>query len=249
MSLSMPELTALKSSVNDQLSMIQWQRWLYKYNILHRSVLRASSSMTLTKRLINSGFYNSSIATRNIWSSSALKSGKLNFNDAGLIHNSLYGDFNGLNVPLDKVLTSTSTYAHASYSSNLKFYELSYHWFIQRFYTLNTLITNTLSSQPHLYSKYTSNSNLEVNRYANSTLNLQLLRDYSVGRNYSILDQTELNKPSSPAPIQNYTSSTSPYLAYGEYSVFTKHRIELCQNIIQNPSSRSNQFFKPSQLS
>ena len=249
MSLSTPELTALKSSVNDQLSMIQWQRWLYKYNILHRSVLRASSSMTLTKRLINSGFYNSSIATRNIWSSSALKSGKLNFDDAGLIHNSLYGDFNGLNIPLDNVLTSTSTYAHASYASNLKFYELSYHWFIQRFYTLNTLITNTLSSQPYLYSKPTSNSNLEVNRYANSTLNLQLLRDYSAGRNYSILDQTELNKSPSLTPIQNPTSSTSPYLAYGEYSVFTKHRIELCQNIIQNPSSVSNQFFKPSQLS
>lgn len=248
MSLATPELTAFKSSVNDQLSMIQWQRWLYKYNILHRSVLKASSSMTLTKRLLNSGFYNSSIATRNIWSASALKSSKLNFDNIGLIYNSLYGDFNGLNMPLSKTLNPSSTYAHASYSTNLKFYELSYHWFIQRFYILNTLITNNLSSQPQLYSKSTSNLSPEVKRYATSSLNLQLLRDYAAGGNYSILDQIESISSPSQISISNLTPSGSPYLAYGEYSVFTKHRVELCQNIIQNPSPKSNQFFTPSQL-
>lgn len=249
MSLTTPELTTFKSSVNDQLSMIQWQRWLYKYNILHRSVLRASSSMTLTKRLINSGFYNSSIATRNIWSSSALKSGKLNYENVGVMHNSLYGDFHGLNTALDKALTSTSTYSHSSYSSNLRFYELSYHWFIQRFYTLNTLITNTLSSQPHLYSKDTSNLNSEINLYANSSLNLQLLREYAANSNYSILDQAAPVQLPSHTSAEGATFSSSPYLSYGEYSIFTKYRVELCQNIIQNPSYKSNQFFTPSQLS
>lgn len=248
MSLVTPELTTFKSSVNDQLSMIQWQRWLYKYNILHRSVLRASSSMTLTKRLINSGFYNSSIATRNIWSSSALKSGKLNFENVALAHNSLYGDFNGLNTTLEKTLVPTSTYSHASYSSNLQFYELSYHWFIQRFYTLNTLITNTLSSQPYLYSKDTSNVNSEINLYTNSSLNLQLLREYIANGNYSILDQSAPVQPLSQTSAERVTSSSSPYLSYSEYSLFTKYRVEMCQNIIQNPSYKSNQFFTPSQL-
>lgn len=248
MSLAVPELSTFKSSVNDQLSMIQWQRWLYKYNILHRSVLRASSSMTLTKRLINSGFYNSSIATRNIWSSSALKSGKLNFDNVGVMHNSLYGDFNGLNTPLDKAITSTSAYVYSSQSSNLQFYELSYHWFIQRFYTLNTLITNTLSSHPHLYLKSTSNSNLEINHYANSSLNLQLLRDHAASCSYSILDRVELGQSSPQSSSQSVLYPLSTHLAYGEYSIFTKYRVELCQNIIQNPSTKSNQFFTPSRL-
>lgn len=164
------------------------------------------------------------------------------------MHNSLYGDFNGLNTPLDKAITSTSAYVYSSQSSNLKFYELSYHWFIQRFYTLNTLITNTLSSHPHLYLKYTSNSNLEINHYANSSLNLQLLRDHAASGSYSILDRVELGQSSPQSSRQSVLYPLSTHLAYGEYSIFTKYRVELCQNMIQNPSTKSNQFFTPSRL-
>jgi hypothetical protein len=39
-----PELTPVRASVDNQLQVIRWQRWLYKYNILHRSVLKTPST-------------------------------------------------------------------------------------------------------------------------------------------------------------------------------------------------------------
>ena len=248
MSLSIPELTGFKNTITNQLSMIQWQRWLYKYNLLHRSVLKASSSMTLTKRLINSGFYNSSLTTRNIWSASAFQSNQLELNKVSAFYTSLYGDFNGINVSLNNTLTSTSAFKHSSLSDSLRFYELSYHWFIQRFYLFNTLITNTLSSKPALNVGTSLSVKSLVNQYSTSALELQLSRDLTVSPIYSILDQSFITTPYISRTPSSELSQATPYLAYSEYLLFTKSRSESCQNILRNASLRTNQFFEPVKL-
>ena len=247
-SLSIPELTGFKSSITNQLSMIQWQRWLYKYNLLHRSVLKASSSMTLTKRLINSGFYNSSIATRNIWSASALQSSQLDLNNAGSLYTSLYGDFNSVYSSLNDTLVSTSAFKHSSLNNSLRFYELSYHWFIQRFYLFNTLITNTLSSKPVLNASVPLKIQDLINQYSNSSLTLQLSRDSVAQTAYSTLDQSFSPTLYTPLTPTNVPSQTTSHLAYSEYLLFTKSRSEACQNMLRNSSLKSNQFFEPAQL-
>lgn len=248
LSLSVPELTGFKNTITNQLSMIQWQRWLYKYNLLHRSVLNASSSMTLTKRLINSGFYNSSLTTRNIWSASALQANQLELNKVSSFYTSLYGDFNSINVSLNDTLTSTSAFKHSALSDSLRFYELSYHWFIQRFYLFNTLITNTLSSKPVLNMGTSLSVQSLINHYSISALELQLSRDSTASPTYSILDQSFNTTPYTPTAPSTGLTQAATYLSYNEYLLFTKSRSESCQNILRNSSLQTNQFFEPIKL-
>ena len=248
LSLSVPELTGFKNTITNQLSMIQWQRWLYKYNLLHRSVLNASSSMTLTKRLINSGFYNSSLTTRNIWSASALQANQLELNKVSTFYTSLYGDFNSINVSLNDTLTSTSAFKHSALSDSLRFYELSYHWFIQRFYLFNTLITNTLSSKPVLNMGTSPNVQSLINHYSTSALELQLSRDSTASPTYSILDQSFNTTPYARTTPSTGLTQAATYLSYNEYLLFTKSRSESCQNILRNSSLQTNQFFEPIKL-
>lgn len=70
---SSPELASLTSSMLNQTKVIKWNRWLYRYNILHRKTVKNSHKLTMVKKLITTGFYDSSLTSNNIWASDFFK--------------------------------------------------------------------------------------------------------------------------------------------------------------------------------
>ena len=249
MSISNPELSHLRQSVSSQLSLIQWNRWLYKYNILHRSILKASSVMTLSKRLLSSGFYSSSLSTNNLWASSALSSNKIESTNLASLHRSIYGDFIEIDPLTRTTLTSSTGFMNESSLKNLKFYEVSYHWFIQRFYNLNNLSTNVAVAKPVLANRYYSEMQSALNNYASSSINFSLNSDESLRNSTSVLDLSSLTPIDTDNLITSDSHMTDLYLSYSDNSLFTKHKLEVSQNLLRNSSFTSSQFFAPSKLS
>jgi hypothetical protein len=248
-STSVPELSHLRQSVSNQLSLIQWNRWLYKYNILHRSILKASSVMTLSKRLLSSGFYSSSLSTNNLWASSALASNKVESNKLASLHRSIYGDFTGLDSLTRETMTSSTGFMNESSLKNLKFYEVSYHWFIQRFYNLNNLSTNIAVTKPSLSGNYNLQTQSALANYASSATNFSIGTTEVLKSSTSLLDLTiNVSDMASDSTVKSVPTSDL-YLAYNENTLFTKHKLEVCQNLLRNSSFSSNQFFGPSKLS
>jgi len=229
LSLLFPETSNFRNSVTDQLKVIQWNRWIYKYNILHRSLLKTASSITFTKRLLSSGFYNSSLLTNNIWAASAVNSEQLNPQSFGDITRSIYGDSYKLSRSTSPLLRPTPGFYNSNALNSLKFYEVSYHWFIQRFYQLNTLNTNHVQLSKSLNGDSGLNMRAGIQAYQASQLNL----------NAGI---------SSAAVSSNSTPQTDIYLSYVDANQFSKSKLDAMQNLAANNSSGTTVFFTPRTL-
>lgn len=246
--LSLPELSNLKTSLTNQVALIQWNRWLYKYNLLHRSLLKASSSMTFTKRLLSSGFYTSSLTTNNLWAASSLNSNKLDISNVANIQSNLYGDFLGVSLLQSSTLPTATAFTNSSELTNLKFYELSYHWFIQRFYSLNTLATNNVIGLPALKTSYLPTFTSSSRLYSSSLLNYNVELNNNFTSSSSILDAFSVSGPTSVENAHSVQPSTDLYLSYHDRVLFTKSKVESVQNLLRNASLSSNKFFQPRAL-
>jgi hypothetical protein len=245
--LNFNELSGLRYSAESQLAVIQWQRWLYKYNLLHRSVLKASSFMTLTKRLVNSGFYSSSLHTNNIWASSALKSGKLDHSNLGGLYRSIYGDFTGVRPALLLSTAASGGFTNSSGVAKLGFYETSYHWFIQRFYSLNTLSSNHVVFIPTPQTDQLKAYGLSSGAFCAASS--QYVQSLSAP---SLLPMSVLES-NSQATVAMVAPTASPvtadvYLSYSDYVLFSKSRVDAMQNLSKNTNSSDSFFFTPIRL-
>lgn len=240
-----PELAAVTSSLDSQLSVVRQQRWLYRYNILHRSILKNSYNLTLTKKLIGTGFLNSSLGTRNIWASANLSSisnqanSDLGFNSTALRSNfyNIYGHYlnpfslnrNNLNHALP-VLNSTNL-------SSLSNYERSYHWFLQRFYQFNTLSTMSFNYQPSV-SQTTVDS---------------LAPTYTMFSNASIMfditaTSSELLPVSKDLKYTDMGQFNDIYLNYADRNLITKENADQLLGLAQNVTPAANTYFTPTVL-
>lgn len=148
------ELWSLNHYTKNQLSTAKWNRWLYRYSILHRKILKNSHKITLSKRLLNSGIFDSKIFDKNIWNNQYL-SKYSNFSQSAAIFDLFYSN----SFP-NKTQNYNSNNQHLSNnlitSDNLnvfKDYENSYFWFLKRFYTFNTLPTNRILSKNQIKIK------------------------------------------------------------------------------------------------
>lgn len=242
-----PELNNLRTSVDSQLSVIRWQRWLYKYNILHRASLKNSLYLTTAKRLINSGFYSSSLTTNNIWASSTPNlNSDLNSSASSLTY-ALFGDSLNLNNLNTLNLNPTTGFYNSNILTSLSFYELSYHWFIQRFYQLNNLRSNEVLSHLNLSKSLGSTLRSSILSYENSALSLNT----NITSALKLPSSTLYNNVNSDSSTTSSAGTLSPndlYLHYYDYSLFSKQRIEVLQNLVTNNSSLSYTFFKPNNL-
>jgi len=61
-----PELRFLNQNVSSQNAVANSLRWSYRYSTLHRKTFIASHKLTLAKRLLGTGFYDSTLLKRNI---------------------------------------------------------------------------------------------------------------------------------------------------------------------------------------
>ena len=243
---TVPELSSLRHSVEDQLATIRWQRWLYKYNILHRSALKNTLYLTSTKKLLSTGFYSSTMSTNNIWASSAL--GNEGGSPAAIqnLTRAIYGDFSGTDVSRNPYLTGSANFYSSASLSSLSFYELSYHWFIQRFYQFNTLAANGVTVIPSLRSATYSNlaSNFRNYEISNTELDLTTTRSFRLPASSLDLASHVLNSQSRPS----ISSQSDVYLQYADATLFTKQRTEVLQNLTSNFAGRDLTFYVPTPL-
>ena len=142
------ELWSLNFFVKNQTTSAKWNRWLYRYSILHRKILKFSHKITLSKRLINSGFYDSKIFEKNIWANEHLN--KINTNNSfSSFFSNLYPNLfykNNL-TNLNYKATSINNGSQKESLMLLNFYENSYFWYLKRFYLFNTLPNNFIKSK------------------------------------------------------------------------------------------------------
>lgn len=145
------ELWSLNYYMKNQINTAKWNRWLYRYSILHRKILKNSHKITLSKRVLNSGIFDSNVFDKNIWNNQHL-SKYSNLTQSSALFNLFYSDFLS-----DKKLNYICN--HQNLINNLlttnelsifKNYENSYFWFLKRFYSFNTLPTNRILSKNKL---------------------------------------------------------------------------------------------------
>jgi hypothetical protein len=238
-SLRVPELSHVQSAVEDQLSVIRWQRWLYKYNILHRSFLQNSTYMTQIHKLLNTGFYSDSLASRNTWSAQYFNSDESSSRQIQGLYRSVYGNYLGTQESLQALSTSTGSQLNSSNILALDNYSLSYHWFIKRFYMLSTLPANTVSFSPKLISSDRSNSRELID----SVSNLSILFDSEASLS---INRAPTTSPSvSPSPLP---TPSNVYLNYSDNSFFTQTRVEALKNLTKTRSQSSALFFTTRKL-
>ena len=244
MTSSYPELSNLNNALFTQLAAVRQQRWLYKYNLLHRSTLSAANNITLAKKLINSGFLNSSLFTRNIWAASSLNNLTKNTNVNGFtdqtiksLYTSTYGNYENPNFITVSGLTSVPTVFNGTLLTSLNNYETSYYWFLQRFYQYNTLSTASMSFNPQLKSESYSLTAKNMKLLANATT---LFDSYSL-TGESVYSQ--LNSVKVPSSTLN-----DHYLNYTDYSLFTKGRSDQLTTLANNKFNTKFVYFTPSEL-
>lgn len=146
------ELFSLSQSLLDQTKIVKWNRWLYRYNVLHRKTIKNSHKLTMVKKLISTGFYDTSMMTNNMWNStffSKTMKPLLDKTTVDLIHsqfNLLYKDAFNNTQSLSNNFNELNFQSPTSPLNMLRHFEKSYFWFVKRFYLFNTLSTNKITS-------------------------------------------------------------------------------------------------------
>lgn len=162
--LNFDELWSLNTFFENQINSAKWNRWLYKYSILHRKILKNSHKLTLIKKLINSGFYDSKLFNKNIWANSSLNTnGDLNhFNTFfNTFYKNLYN--NKINLNSNHVINVNNNIDQKNSLNLLKFFENSYFWYLKRFYLFNTLNNNFIKSKLNFVNRSFNKKNNLLN--------------------------------------------------------------------------------------
>lgn len=167
------ELGSLMNSISDQSKMFKWNRWLYRYNILHRKLMKNSHKTTLAKKLISTGFLDSSLMERNLWASDFFSKQKKPNKLISSTFNSLYGNSLNLNDKVDQQFMTLDPFSTKNTSDLLNSYENSYFYFIKRFHLFNTMSTNKINSSVNLTSLTKADLRTSVNTTENLISNHQ----------------------------------------------------------------------------
>jgi len=156
-------------------------RFLYNYSFLHRKVFQDSHKITLTKKLLSSGFYSNQLFKKNIWLSDILSnsesSRKLLKAELGLNYGSLFKS----QLPTYSLLNANKLNSTNFTLKTLSFYESSFIWFIKRLEQLTILKTQkTLFSwNPRLVDPaYQTKSPLTFGGFTKSTTFLNFFLNY-----------------------------------------------------------------------
>lgn len=116
------EAQVIGNTLNNQLNIINQNRWLYRYSILHRKTFKMLNKYTQIKSLIIPQLDNNFNISQNLWFSKNLQN---NFNN--IVTKSPYINFNFLNFKFSN-----------QNPSSINFYENSFLWFLKRNYMFNS---------------------------------------------------------------------------------------------------------------
>jgi len=240
------ELWSLNLFLKNQLNSAKWNRWLYRYSILHRKSLKNSFKLTLSKKLINSGFYDSKLFNKNIWASEHLAhlDHKNTFNS--LFFN-YYKDLFNNNTELNNFSHSFFLLNNGSQSNVLSlfnFYENSYFWYLKRFYLFNTLSSNFIKSK--LTLNKSKNTIKDKNSLKYFTILSYFLNSFYV--NLSLYSHFSDNSLQIPNLYSNLNSNELSYikdlyLLNNENDLFNKDNLNLLYWLTNSSSKNNNLTF------
>lgn len=240
------ELWSLNLYLKNQLNSAKWNRWLYRYSILHRKSLKNSHKITLSKKLINSGFYDSKIFNKNIWASEHFSylNSKNNFNSLffnyykDLFDNKFNSDFSYYNVFLSNNGNQKNSLAL------FNFYENSYFWYLKRFYLFNTLPSNFIKSKLNINIKknyFHANNQLKYSNFLSYFLNSH----YTNLSAYSHFYDNNVNDFSfyDNFKLSNLNNIKDLYLLNNENDILCKDNLNLLYWITSNSGKNNNIVF------
>lgn len=234
-----PLLLSLTPSLKEQTNWIKLSRWLSRYSILHRRTIADSHKLTMSKRLIGSGFYDSSLDTLNI-NNSSVKA--LNENWANLyqsLFTQSYGNFFDPYTTNNLLSTKKTAELAPNFTHLLSFHEDSLSWVTKRFYLFNNLSSNSnnFNFRPRLdpvksVSSVTSEQNIDNFLSLQNTLLPSLTRFDTAA--ISAADTSEESK-FSQTPL-------SPFVIHDvREELFSLDYSESAMLMLQKPSYFDNQ--------
>jgi len=196
------ELWNISAFARNQINAAKWNRWLYKYSILHRRFLRNSHKITLTKKLFASGFYNNQFFNRNTWNTAHVKSIDNTFihNLSSIYYKNLFQSTSTLNWQ-SQTLNSTHAFSTKKNITFFSFYENSYLWVAKRFYSFNTIPSNFINSTLSVCSDKSANvldqTSFKTQSLWHSILNSYLGKLYFFNTNtfdFTLIDDLQANR-------------------------------------------------------
>jgi hypothetical protein len=226
------------------------QYWLYRYSTLHRAVFKNVHTLTITKRLIGSGFFDSKLVEGNLWAANELQSAsnysafqEQNKATMGLLYNSSRSLIDTLSISNTPNTSSTDL-------RSLALYQKSFDWFLTRSYHFSGLQPSLLSSGYKLAST-TVTSKAAEDRQNKLRLSLTpYLRALSLSNNIYV---GQSNVPSvSFGPTSEGISLATPlspsytnrdlYLFYSSQSAYNISTLQVLTSLLQRRTSQSKQF-------
>ena len=245
-----PELWSLNFFLKNQTNAAKWNRWLYRYSILHRKILKNSHKITLSKKLINSGIYDTKVFNKNIWAAEHLS--KVNLNSQFTSFFTLYYDslFNkNSNNLINSKLNTTNNGTKLNSLELLNFFENSYFWYLKRFYNFNSLSTNLIKSQLKLNFKINDTS-IAFNNKNNTNDKYTILLNYLLNSSYINLNLFS-HTNCSYLNIDNFFNNTKIilnsnkdlYLLNNENDILSKDNLNILYSIVTNFSKFNSMLF------
>ena len=229
------------------------QYWLYKYSTLHRAVFKNTHTLTVTKRLIGAGFFDSKLTKSNLWAANELQATtnyaefqERNKATMGLLYNSSKSFTNSLSV------TNSLNTAGTDLTS-LGLYQKSFDWFLTRSYHFSGLQSSLLSSGYTLASDVTTSRTAE-DRQGQLRLTLTpylkalaLSNNIYVGQsNVPSLDFNGFNA----SEVSGYSSAPSYtnrdlYLFYSSQSAYNTSILQALTSLLQRHTFQSKRLYYP----
>lgn len=209
-----------------------WYKWTYKHNLLHSHLVKNTHKITLAKKLLTTGYYDSTIISNNIWAANEFT--KLTN------HSFLYSTYGNLyksltnTKGLSKVNFIDSSFTKLNNDSymQLKHFEQSFFWFIKRSYLNNSMYLNKISSLPQ--PKLLINSEYNTNVQTSFNLNLlTFLRSCDNSGISSIFLKNEVtsNKSTLDFNLTNYVNAKDVTLLYRDTDFLTHESVRMLLNV------------------
>lgn len=179
------DLSFLRRLIQLRSRFAEHQRRLYRFSLLHRTILKNSHKITNAKGLISSGFYDSSLTSSNIWAADFFNHSFAEDDAISQTLKHLLKETGTLNQTSANRLNFMSTHSNASTPTlslnTLNFFEKSYFWNIKRFYNFNT--THSITQQLDLTRSVLNGVKLPVSQAQQTSLDVlqsNSLKSYSL---------------------------------------------------------------------
>lgn len=246
------ELTNIDILLKNQLILSKWNRWLYRYSILHRKVFKNSHKITLTKRLTNFGFWDSKMFNKNLWISEHYSK---YFNDTSfsslfnLYYNNLFNlSLSNLNYNAKSIAMINNQILNLNCLSH---YENSYFFFLKRFYFFNSLSSNLIKTTNILKNNFSNDFQNNINFKNNMFVKHLIFSSFLAKSSFLNLNFVFLNtlkseffkKTTQSLNLNNLYYSKDIYLLLNETDFLSKENLNMLLWITSNLTENNNLIF------